>query len=112
MHTDTTPKEKPTGSANNPAGHTDSEIVSNTAGAGNTFDSLAARFALAGHTLTRGNPADGAGLYYAGRWGLRDKATYTEAVKELAELGRARLVQDGKKRMVQINPALLVAGAV
>jgi len=29
MHTDTTPKEKPTGSANNPAGHTDSGIVPN-----------------------------------------------------------------------------------
>lgn len=29
MHTDTTSKEKPTGSANNPAGHTDSVIVPN-----------------------------------------------------------------------------------
>jgi hypothetical protein len=29
MHTDTIPKEKPTGSANNPAGHTDSVIVPN-----------------------------------------------------------------------------------
>lgn len=27
MHTDTTPKEKPTGSANNPAGHTDSASI-------------------------------------------------------------------------------------
>jgi hypothetical protein len=27
MHTDTTPKEKPTGSANNPAGHTDTRIL-------------------------------------------------------------------------------------
>lgn len=27
MHTDTTPKEKPTGSANCPAGHTDRLIV-------------------------------------------------------------------------------------
>jgi hypothetical protein len=70
MHTDTTPKEKPTGSANNPAGHTDSEIVSSTAGAGNTFDSLAARFALAGHALTCSNPAVGAGLYCVGRWGF------------------------------------------
>ena len=47
-----------------------------------------------------------------GPGGLRDKATYTEAIKELAELGRARLVQDGRKKMVQINPELLVAGAV
>ena len=70
MHTDTTPKEKPTGSANNPAGHTDSQIVLNPADAGKAFSSLAARFALAGHTLTRSNPADGAAMYYAGRWGL------------------------------------------
>lgn len=27
MHTDTIPKEKPTGSANNPAGHTDKSTV-------------------------------------------------------------------------------------
>lgn len=45
-----------------------------------------------------------------GPGGLRDKATFTEAIKELAELGRARLVQDGKKRSVQINPALLAGG--
>ena len=37
---------------------------------GNAFATLAARFALTGHTLTRSNPADGAVLYYAGRWGL------------------------------------------
>ena len=34
------------------------------------FATLAARFALAGHTFTRSNPADGAVLYYATRWGL------------------------------------------
>lgn len=27
MHTDTTPKEKPTGSANYPAGHTDAQSI-------------------------------------------------------------------------------------
>lgn len=42
-----------------------------------------------------------------GPGGLRDKATYSHAIKELAELGRARLVQDGRKRLIQINPALL-----
>ncbi len=46
-----------------------------------------------------------------GPGGLRDKATFKEAVTELAELGRARLVQDGKKRLVQINPALLAVTA-
>jgi putative DNA primase/helicase len=40
---------------------------------------------------------------------LRDKKVFTEALKELTELGRARLVKDGKKRLIQINPALLVA---
>lgn len=37
---------------------------------GKVFAALVARFALAGHTLTHSNPADGAVLYYAGRWGL------------------------------------------
>lgn len=40
--------------------------------------------------------------------GLRDKAVIEEAIKELADLGRAKLVQDGKKKAVQINPALLM----
>jgi len=35
-----------------------------------------------------------------GLGGLRDKATFTKAIRELAELSRARLVQDGKKRAV------------
>ena len=42
-----------------------------------------------------------------GPGGLRDKATFTEAVRELADLGRARLVQDGKKKLIQIRPELL-----
>lgn len=46
-----------------------------------------------------------------GPGGLRDKAAFKDAVAELAELGRARLVQDGKKRLVQINPALLEVAA-
>ena len=37
---------------------------------GKAFATLAARFALAGHTLTHSNPADGAVMYYAGRWGF------------------------------------------
>ena len=47
-----------------------------------------------------------------GPGGLRDKAALLGAVKELEELGRARVVQDGKKRSLQINPALLAAEAV
>ena len=42
-----------------------------------------------------------------GPGGLRDKAIIADAIKELAELGRARLVQDGKKKLIQMNPALL-----
>ena len=88
MHTDTTPKEKPTGSANNPAGHTDSQIVPNAAGAGNDFASLAARFALAGHILSRSSPADGAGLYYAARWGMsRALPDLQAAAHFLAQIG-------------------------
>lgn len=45
-----------------------------------------------------------------GPGGLRDKTIINDTIKELAELGRARLVQDGKKKLIQINPALL-AGA-
>ena len=37
---------------------------------GKAFAILAARFVLAGHTLTHSNLAEGAVLYYAGRWGL------------------------------------------
>ena len=37
---------------------------------GKAFATLAARFALAGHTLTHSDPADGAVIYYAGRWGF------------------------------------------
>ncbi len=46
-----------------------------------------------------------------GPGGLRDKATHTKAVQELAELGRARLVRDGKRRLIQINPVLLDAAS-
>ena len=88
MHTDTTPKEKPTGDGNPTAGHTDSQIVPNPAVAGNDFANLKARFALAGHTLTRSNPADGAAMYYAGRWGLSRALPDLQAVAHfLAQIG-------------------------
>jgi hypothetical protein len=88
MHTDTTPKENPTGSANNPAGHTDSQIVPKLADTGNDFANLAARFALAGHALTRSNPADGAAMYHAGRWGLsRALPDLQAAAHFLAQIG-------------------------
>lgn len=39
--------------------------------------------------------------------GLRDKTTLAESVKELEELGRVRSVQVGRRKIIQINPALL-----
>ncbi|MEM5341608.1 YfjI family protein [Paraburkholderia azotifigens] len=39
--------------------------------------------------------------------GLRDKATIDATVRELIDLGRARLVQDGRRRSISVNPALL-----
>jgi putative DNA primase/helicase len=47
-----------------------------------------------------------------GPQGLRDKAVIDSAIKELSELGRAKLVLDGKKKAVQINPTLLREMAV
>ena len=52
------------------------------------FATLAARFALAGHTLTRSKPADGAAMYYAGRWGLsRALPDLQAAAQFLAQIG-------------------------
>lgn len=88
MHTDTTPKEKPTGDGNPTAGHTDSQTVQNPADAGKTFANLAVRFAQAGHTLTCSNPANGAAMYYATRWGLsRALPDLQAAANFLAKIG-------------------------
>ena len=46
-----------------------------------------------------------------GPGGLREKTAFAEAIKELAELGRARLVTDGRKKAVLINPVLLAGAA-
>ena len=55
---------------------------------GKAFASLSARFALAGHTLTRSNPADGAAMYHAGRWGLsRALPDLQAAAHFLAQIG-------------------------
>lgn len=85
-----TDEKKPTGSDNSTAGGTDSAIVSDTTDASKTFASLAARFALVGHTLTRTNPADGAGIYYAARWGMsRALPDLQAAAQFLAQIGGA-----------------------
>ena len=90
MHTDTTPNKTPTGSANNPAGHTDRQFVASRAVAGKNFASLTARFALTGHTLHRLGPNDSPGpvSYMAERWGMaRHLATLDDADKFLLSIG-------------------------
>lgn len=42
-----------------------------------------------------------------GPGGLRDKGAINDAIKELSDLGRARVVQDGRRKLIEINPALL-----
>lgn len=90
MHTDT-PKEKPTGSANNPAGHTDTCIIDAAEKTGNTdktFATLRAQFALHGHSLHRTDPSDGVVTYWAERWGLvRYLPTLHDAALFLAQIG-------------------------
>ena len=55
---------------------------------GKAFATLAARFALAGHTLTCSNPAAGAAMYHAGRWGLsRALPDLQAAAHFLAQIG-------------------------
>jgi putative DNA primase/helicase len=44
-----------------------------------------------------------------GPGGLRDRAAIEAAARELESLSRCRLVQDGRKRYIEINPLLLEA---
>lgn len=41
---------------------------------------------------------------------LRDKLALEKAARELEELDRVRIVQDGKKKSIAVNPALLTGG--
>lgn len=57
---------------------------------GKEFATLAASFALAGHTLHRTNHDDGPVSYYAQRWGLvRNLASLEDARRFLAQIGGA-----------------------
>ena len=86
-HTD---EKKPTGSSNFTAGGTDMPMVSDTPGIDKAFTALAARFALAGHTLTRISAADGAGVYYAARWGMNRALPDLQAAAQfLVQIGGA-----------------------
>ena len=90
MHTD---KKKPTGSANNPAGHTDEVIVLPAEKTGNPeekhFATLRAKFALQGHRLERAFHGENKEpTYYAERWGLvRWLPTLHDAAMFLAQIG-------------------------
>ena len=44
-----------------------------------------------------------------GLGGLRERNVIADAIKELSDIGRARLVLEGRRKLVQINPALLYA---
>ena len=59
MRTDTPRMEKPTGSANYPAGHTDRQIVPATPDTGKAFSDLQVAYAVRGHTLYRITAPDG-----------------------------------------------------
>lgn len=88
MHTDTTPKEMPTGDGNPTAGHTDSETVPYTVHPDKVFHTLRAAYALHGHALHRTDPTDGTVTYRAERWGLvRYLPTIDTARKFLEQIG-------------------------
>ena len=86
-----TTKEKPPGTCDSKGLVTDTTNNLNFPARkrdGKAFATLATRFALAGHTLTHSNPADGAVLYYAGRWGLSRALNDLDATAQfLATIG-------------------------
>lgn len=51
------------------------------------FATLAAEYALAGHSLIRTQPAEGQAPYYAGRWGqIKPLHSYQDALKFLDQI--------------------------
>ena len=42
-----------------------------------------------------------------GPHGLRQRKVIEDTIRELEELGRARLLRDGRRREIRVNPALL-----
>ena len=88
MHTDQASKEKPTGSANYPAGNTDIETVTNLADTIKAFAILRARFELRGQTLSRTSPAVARISFLSQRWGfVRHLPTVGEIHRFLARIG-------------------------
>ena len=88
MHTESTPKEMPTGDGNPTVGHTSSQTVPNPATTDKVFHSLRAAYALHGHALHRTDPTDGTLAYWAERWGLvRWLLTINTARQFLEQIG-------------------------
>ena len=58
---------------------------------GKAFATLAARYAMAGHTLHRSDPSDGAVTYWAERWGLVRYLPTIDAVRQFLEQIGGRL---------------------
>ena len=50
-------------------------------------------------------------VHQFGPGALREKAAMEATVRELEELGRVRLVRDGRRKVIKINPALLTGAA-
>ena len=50
-------------------------------------------------------------LQQGGPSGLRSKASIDGAMRELQDAGRAKWIQNGKRKIIAVNPALLVNGA-
>ena len=86
-----TDEKKPAGSSNSTAGDTDGAIVPDASSTGKAFTALTTRFALAAHTLTRNNPANGAGMYIAAKWGVnRALPDLIAAIQYLVQMGGAQ----------------------
>lgn len=58
----------------------------------------------------RSNTVPIAKLQQFGPGGLRSKVAIDAAMRELEDASRARLVRDGKRRLIAVNPALLIEG--
>lgn len=91
MHTHSNNQVKHIGIAKDPAGHIDVQTALKPGNTDKAFATLAAQFALAGHSVIRGNPADGAAAYFVMRWGfIKVLPTLDAARAFLAQIGGAQ----------------------
>ena len=90
-HTNTT--QKAPGACDFKGLHTDTNGANfpTTDAQGKAFKTLAAGFALAGHTLHRTDPKDGTVTYWAARWGLVRYLPTIDAVRRFLDQVGGRL---------------------